>query len=327
MSRKFYVLLNVLLLASILSGCGLLGTKTSTSGAAEVTPQIVVVTATPGAEEKIVVVTATPEPTTPTPEFIIITATPENTTEATATTAASSSSSSSSTTPTISMANTYMQDARNMYVSWNADGDMEKGFQVVWSYTNSAPTFPGDSSTYVSDINSRVATIQVEPGHDYYIRVCRFNSSSQCDLYSNTLTVNSGKAVPTAVYYQPPSGWVPQQPPYHPSNGTATATATSTSSSYTEAATINLYAIRSTVSGTAVVHWSATGTFPYGFIVLYSSASSYPTYGDYPYYTVSSSTARSATVSGGVGTTFYYRVCRLTSSAADSCSNVRSFKY
>jgi hypothetical protein len=326
-SRKIYVFFSVLLLASILAGCGLLGTKTSTSGsgAAEVTPQIVVVTATPGADEKVVVVTATPEPVTPTPEFIIITATPENTAEATATTA-SGSTSSSSATPAIAMANTYMQDTRNMYVSWNADGDMEKGFQVVWSYTNNTPTFPQDSSTYVSDINSRVVTIQVEPGHDYYIRVCRFNSSSQCDLYSNTITVNSGKAVPTAVYYQPPSQWVPQQP-YHPSNGTATATATSTSASDTEAAYINLYAIRSNVSGTAVVHWSASGTFPYGFIVLYSSASAYPTYGDYPFYTVSSSTARSATVSGGVGTTFYYRVCRLTSLGADSCSNVRSFKY
>jgi hypothetical protein len=320
-SRKFYVLLSVLLLASILSGCGLLGTKTSTSGAAEVTPQIVVVTATPGAEEKIVVVTATPEPATPTPEFIIITATPENTTEATATTAASSSS--SSTTPTISMANTYMQDVRNMYVSWNADGDMEKGFQVVWSYTNNTPTFPQDSSTYISDVNSRVVTIQVEPGHTYYVRVCRFNTSGQCDLYSNTTSLSSGPAVPTAVYYQPPI----HQPPYHPSNGTATATATSTSVSVNEAAYINLYSIRSSENGTAIVHWSATGTFPYGFIVLYSSASSYPTYGDYQYYTVSSSTARSATVSGGVGTTVYYRVCRLTSSAADSCSNVRSFKY
>lgn len=328
MSRK-YLIISMLLCVFLLAGCGLIGGQTATTQAA--TAQVIVVTATPEPEQKVIVVTATPEAAEPTTQYIIITATPE-TAAATATTAAAATT----TVPTIVMANTYMQDARNMYISWNADGNMENGFQVLWSAVNSAPSFPVDSSTYVSDLNNRIATIQVEPGKTYYVRVCRYNGSA-CDLYSNTITVKAGTGSSTTTYIQPTYPYInyrtpepswSNQPSDWPLYIKPTKTATSTGSSgATGTAYIHITSVYSSVSGAAVVHWSASGSFPYGFLVLYSSVPATPTYGDYSYVEASSSSARSATVSGSVGTTYYYRVCRFTGTTCDSYSNVYSFKY
>lgn len=308
MSKKIAILC-ILPCILILAGCGtLLGYQTNSA------PQVLVVTATP--EPKEIVVTATPEPV----QYIIVTATPEPTSDqptATATATATELPTATSA-PSITMANTYLLDNHTIYVSWNADGYIPSGFEVVWSTTNPSPLFPGDSSTYVSDVNARTATIQTDPGKVYYIRVCRY-INGVCDVYSNVTAVSSGNYVQQYQYQNPPYYPQPTQPYYYTNHPAPTATP---SSPY-----ITLTSIVSTGYEKAAIRWRAVGSFPNGFLILYSTSSSTPTYGDYSAYTISNPNARYADVSGVKDTTYYFRICRYNVSSCDMYSNVYSFTF
>jgi hypothetical protein len=309
-SRKLSIV-SIFVSLLLLAGCAGLGVNQSASNS---TPAVQVLVVTATEEPKTIIVTATPEPV----QYIIVTATPEAATAQPTATELPTATPLPTGTPvsTLAMANTVLQGSNTIYVSWNADGSFPSGFQVLWSTTNFSPTFPGDSSTYISDPNGRTTTIQTQPGYNYYIRVCRYVNGA-CDLYSNVVSVNSGTApvyypYPTypPVYYYPPTY-------YHP-NATATAV-----QPYTK-----IYSVRGSAgSGAAVIRWSASGSFPNGFLVLYADVPSEPTYGDYRYYSVSGSGSRYTTVSGTPGKTYYFRVCRFNGSSCDLYSNVYAYTF
>jgi hypothetical protein len=297
----------------LLAGCAALTGNQNASNS----NQVIVVTATPEPETKVLVVTATPEAV----QYVIITATPEPATEVP--TATATSAPTATPVPVIKMANTTLQSDHSIYVSWNADGYMPSGFEVVWSTTNSSPSFPGDSSTYISDVNARTATIQTESGKTYYIRVCRYINGA-CDLYSDVVSVSSGNY---ATQYQNPAYNQPYSHPYYQQQtrpycgGYNNATAT----------VVNPYIAISSVRyigyERAAIRWQASGSFPNGFLILYSTASSAPTYGDYSAYSISSPNTRYYEVSGVKDTTYYYRICRFNGTSCDLYSNVYSYTF
>jgi hypothetical protein len=286
--------------------------------AATAIPDIVYVTATPEQPQVLViVVTATPEPVT-----------------ATATSTAVPN-------PHITMANSYDQGNGIIYVSWNADGgDFSNGFQVVWSDNNQSPVYPTDSSTYVSDSNARTVTFNAVAGRTYYIRVCRYTNGT-CDLYSDvkSVSMSSSSSIsrfannpPYANQNTYPNGYPNTYPNGYPNaypntypNGYPNFYPTSTQ--WTSSPTITITGIRGTGYGAAVIYWQAYGDFENGFKILYSTASSQPTYGDYSAYSVDSGSARSASVSGNSDTTYYFRICRYTGSSCDTYSNVYKFTF
>ena len=69
-------------------------------------------------------------------------------------------------------------------ISWDAVGDFNSGYKVVWSDVQGLPTFPENTSVYTSDPYARSAMISGNKGKIYYVRVCRVTGEN-CDLYSN----------------------------------------------------------------------------------------------------------------------------------------------
>jgi hypothetical protein len=183
--------------------------------------------------------------------------------------------------------NTELNKAR---ISWSANGSFPEGFKIVWSQTNAQPTFPGDSNTYVSDPAARSATIQGKAGETYNFRICKY-LNGECSAYSSPYTFTFA-----------------------------------TSTSYTpDPKSIQITNIANAGTGKATVYWTAEGSFPKGFKVVWSKTNSNPVYpGDSNVY-LSSSSARSATVEGSPGYTYYFRVCEYTGSGCGVYSN--SYKY
>jgi len=288
------------------------------AGCIQIVPATGPTTPTPVAaesqEESIVYVTATPEPV----QVIIVTATPEPITATPTITPTKTS--------TIAMAQVKDNGNGTVYVSWNADGYFPSGFQVVWSATNTAPVYPTDSSTYISDSNARTVTFQGEYGSTYYIRVCRYENNT-CDLYSNVATVTVISRPASVPYYNENNyGYSPDY--YNYSHSQYFYPAPYTSSTVTPAApAISITGMHATGYGTATIYWQATGDFPEGFMVLYSKVPSRPTYGDYPDYPVSSGSARSDSISGTPGVTYYFRVCRFNGTGCDVYSNVFTYTF
>lgn len=77
-------------------------------------------------------------------------------------------------------------------VTWSADGYSKNGFKIVWS-KNSQPTYPtreGDKYIYLSEPNSRNASLDAFSGSGvYYIRVCEYLGGA-CGVYSNQIQVS-----------------------------------------------------------------------------------------------------------------------------------------
>lgn len=77
-------------------------------------------------------------------------------------------------------------------VTWSVDGYSKNGFKIVWS-KNSQPTYPtreGDKYIYLSEPNSRNASLDAFSGSGvYYVRVCEYIGGA-CGVYSNQIQVS-----------------------------------------------------------------------------------------------------------------------------------------
>lgn len=175
-----------------------------------------------------------------------------------------------------------------VYLQWSANGSFPKGFKIVWSKSSSAPVFPGDSYAYINDGSVRSAYVkELTPGEKYYFRVCRYTGSA-CELYSNTKSI--------------------------------------TLSGNTEENTITLDSISDAGCGAAKLKWSATGSFPNGFKIAFSSSSTNPVYPGDDYVYVSSGSSRSVVVDGLTkGETYYFRVCKYEDGGCAFYSNKKSY--
>jgi hypothetical protein len=286
--KKVNLLAGVLALA-LLAGCiPAVATSTPESHAiAEPTqtPQVIVVTSTPESPQ-VIIITATPEPATATPE--VPTATP------------------TIVVPTaINITSVTDVGGGNVVVNWDATGDFSKGFQVIWSSTSQTPSFPVDSSTYVSDSNARSATFHGSANTLYFVRVCRYDGSV-CDVYSGLgyVAVFAPTLAPTA------------RPVVRSSNGTPAATV----SPY-----IRITYMKNAGYGAAVIYWKVYGTFTHGFKILYGSDPDKLSYGESKSFDVTDGTYRVFTVTGPYYVKYYYQMCRFTGTSCDLYSNVYSF--
>lgn len=266
---------------------------------------------------------------TSTPIIIYITATPLSPAEQTATAdlvVATTQIPAISTTPAPTSSNDGISIIKaedlgggRANITWEVTGSFPAGFEVIWSETNPVPTFPTNSSNYLSDPNTRTVQIVGQPGKTYYLRVCRY-ANNACNLYSNVAQIMfSGPTAtpvviyPTAIY--PTMTSTPWLPGYNPLGTPIPADAG-----------IKIIHVIKTASGKATVYWQAYGSFPNGFKLIYTTANRMPTYGMYPDISVGGS-ARSAEISGKVGDTYFLRLCRFTGTTCDVYSPVYEFLF
>jgi hypothetical protein len=178
-------------------------------------------------------------------------------------------------------------------VVWNAAGSFPKGFKVVWSSSSSTPVYPGNDYVYMSDPSARSAKVNGTAGKKYYFRVCEYLGGS-CGIYSNTyeFTFSGTTTAPTA-----------------------------------DASTISITSVTGNEPGKAVVSWSANGSFPSGFKVVWSASNTAPVYPGNEYIYLSDPSARSATLTGTLGQTIYIRVGKYISSSCNVYSNMVLFTF
>jgi hypothetical protein len=200
-------------------------------------------------------------------------------------------------------------------VFWESSGDFPNGFMMVWSDTNTAPTFPEDTSTYINDPDKRSAQLQGELGKIYYIRVCRYVDNA-CDVYSNIGIVGmmtpTAETTGTSAVAATSTKWWTQLTPSYTKTATRTTTPSTASAPY-----IKITSIQATGPGAAKIYWRAFGDFDNGFLVLYAEGTTVPTYGDYRAYTIEEGYVRSATVTGGFGAKYTFVVCRWAGNYCD----------
>lgn len=183
--------------------------------------------------------------------------------------------------------------AGKAHIYWTAVGEFTRGFKIVYSKTDSTPTFGEDFYYAIGDPKARDAYVDGDAGVKYYYRVCRYTGST-CDIYSATYT-----------YTFP---------------GTA---ATST----TDPAVITLNSVTETSPAVATVNWDATGgTFPSGFKILFSKTHTTPTLSDSLVY-IADGALRTGTFTGTAGETYYVRVCKYYASTCVAYSNIRTITF
>lgn len=292
------LIVTILIAGFVLAGCNLFPAATTAAPTATAivppvatqTPIIIIVTATP---ESLVVPTATPVP-------------------------AATNTPSVGDSITITKAEDLGGGKAN--ITWNVTGSFPAGFEVVWSETNTSPTYPNDSSNYLSDPATRAVQIVGQTGHTYYLRVCRYVNNG-CDLYSNVAQINfSGPAATPIVYlptspYYPTATYNPWLPGYNP-QGTPIPSE----------AGMKIFRVVKTASGKATVYFQAYGSFPHGFKLIYTTANRMPTYGMYPDLSVPASD-RSVPITGDVGKTYFLRLCRFTGTTCDIYSPTFEFLF
>ncbi len=186
-------------------------------------------------------------------------------------------------------------EAGTANVLWNVSGEFPKGFKVVWSETNSGPSFPGDSNQYVDSPAARSAIIRATAGKTYYFRVCRYTGNG-CDSYSNSVqfTLASGGIVPTSTKSVE---W------------------------------IAITDVHEVASGKAEVNWEANGSFSKGFKVVWSAHTQTPTYPENDAVFVAGDADWAANITGDPGTNYYIRVCKYNGSSCVFYSSVFNFTF
>jgi hypothetical protein len=291
MTKRLLIVLTLCML--ILTGCITLqypGTGGDTSG-------------------EVIVVTATPLPQSQEQQVIYITATPD--------TAATNAAATSAAT-TIKITSIVDNGNGLATVYWESTGDFPVGFELVWSDSHQTPTFPEDPSVYIGDPSKRSAQIQGDIKKTYYVRICRYVSNS-CDIYSDVGVIKFAKPTATVTRTMAPtntSAYMPPPPVYYP-----------TSTPYSGAPYIKITSITYAGSGSANITWTAYGSFPKGFLILYAIGTTVPTYGDFSYFKVANGTTRSYTVSGTNGKTYTFVICRWTGTSCDLNSNAYVYKF
>lgn len=183
---------------------------------------------------------------------------------------------------------------------WSATGNFPKGFKIAWSETNTAPTYPADTWVYISDGAARQAEVTGTPGHKYYFRVCKYNGSG-CDFYS-----------PTYAWAFASAPAVTKTPTVAPTPDTSTITITGAVD---------------TTTGSGILNWTATGYFPLGFKIAYSTTNTNPVFPGDAYIYLSDPAARSTPICGTPGSTVYYRVCKYLGGACGVYSNSYAFTF
>jgi len=288
------VILVISICALFLAGCGQVAAlptamqtqpvapvETATPVFNIVTPWVIYITATPG--PTLAVPSATPTAVEPTATQIVPAA--------------------------INITSVVDMGGGNVQVIWDAVGNFSTGFEVVWSATNQSPSFPTDSTNYVSDPNARSAVFQGDPGSVYFVRVCRYVNNT-CDVYSNTSYVlvygpTLMPVVPTAV------------PGNHLSNTSKTPVGPYIYITY----------MKSAGAGAAVIYWRVYGTFNNGYLILYGNDPTQLVYGESRQISVPHGYYRVFTVTGYYNTTYYFRMCRYTGTNCDLASNVYAFTF
>lgn len=88
-------------------------------------------------------------------------------------------------TATISITSVNDLAAGSATINWSATGTFSSGFKILYSTTNSTPTFGGAGVTAVLiDGSLRSAVVNGVPRGHYYYRICKFTGSA-CSVYSN----------------------------------------------------------------------------------------------------------------------------------------------
>ena len=180
------------------------------------------------------------------------------------------------------------------YFTWTDKSTSTKGYRIVYSTSTQTPTFGVDSNFYISDPKARSAYVDGSSATKYYYRICRYTGTA-CSEYSAVYTYT----FPTIA-------------------GTSTPTA--------DASTITITSINNTDTGVAQVNWSATGTFPNGFKILYSKTNALPTLSD-NVTVISDGALRVGSISGEPSTLYHVRVCKYSGTDCIIYSPVTDFTF
>jgi hypothetical protein len=90
-------------------------------------------------------------------------------------------------------------------------------------------------------------------------------------------------------------------------------------------ASLNITAIDDLGGGRALVHWSPVGSFPSGYVLVWTDQSERPVFPGDNYNYAGDSNSRSALITLQTGKIYYLRVCRFTGSGCDVYSNLGIF--
>lgn len=213
-------------------------------------------------------------------------------------------------------------------IHWDAGGTYAYGFRIVYSRTHNPPVYGTDQDYRIDNGAYRTAFLDGTPGATYYYRVCRFTGIT-CDLYSNvfTYTYSSSSSTATALPTRTPlltSTPLATATPLLTATPKATATAKPTSTP--GVSSIDITGVSNVTPGTATVFWSASGSFPEGFMILYSRTNQQPTLSDGKVH-ITDGNARSGNFTGTPGETYYVRVCKYYQSKCTVYSSVIPFSF
>ena len=178
------------------------------------------------------------------------------------------------------------------YFEWTDKSSSPKGYKIVYSSSSQVPTYGTDSYFYIADSKQRSAYVDGSSNTKYYYRICRFDGT-KCTAYS---------AVYTFTF-----------PTY-----SITSTA--------DSSTISITSISDTSTGVAQVNWTASGSFPNGFKILYSKTTMLPTLAD-SYTVVSDGSLRLGSITGDPSATYHVRVCKYSGSECVVYSPVVDFTF
>jgi hypothetical protein len=187
----------------------------------------------------------------------------------------------------------------NADVVWSAVGYFPKGFKVVWSPDTKKPVYPGNDFVYISSPNARIADVTGDAGRKYYFRVCEYLGDS-CGIYSNTYEFT---------YAEKPTTDSPK----------ATTTP--------DTSTITITAVEEYAPGKLYIGWTVTGSFPDGFMLIWSATNSTPTYPGSNYSIYSNPETRAVGMTGTAGDSRYIRVCKIVGGSCGVYSNTVSYVF
>lgn len=223
-------------------------------------------------------------------------------------------------------------------ITWEASGTFSNGFKIVYSRSTETPTYGTDSYYAIDNGAYRSAYLDGKTGYTYYYRICRYTGSG-CDLYSNTytftyagdkMTATTGPSKTPTITKTPGPSATPTLTKTPTATKTPTSTKTPTPTATSSVTSISISGISNVTTGQATVYWTATGSFPNGFKLLYSKTNNPPTLSDGYVVQDSWDTGTgigSATFSGDPGKQYYLRVCKYDGSACVAYSTTLAFTF
>lgn len=241
-------------------------------------------------------------------------------------------------TPFIKITSITNTDPGKARITWEATGTFTNGFKIVYSRSSNPPVYGTDSYYAIDNGAYRTAYLDGKTGYTYYYRICRWTGTT-CDTYSNTYTFTYAGDKMTATVGPSKTPTLTKTPgPSKTPTITRTPTITKTpvpSKTPTVTATssvtsIAISGISNVTTGQATVFWTATGSFPNGFKLLYSRTNNPPTLADGSVAQDSWDSGTgigSATFNGDPGKRYFIRVCKFDGSACVAYSTALSFTF